>query len=314
MNLAVLDLGSNSFHLSVFASSDRAVLAPRRELRSAVQLGASLRDGHIDGAGFARGLLAIQTLLAELRRGDPVCPVVAVATSAIRDAVNGRGFCDEVERRHGIAVDVLSGRDEARLAFLGARLFAGPAGRLAVVDLGGGSLELASGPASDPDIADSQPLGVIRLRDLHVKPGGTLDVHACDRVAAAVRFAAAEGARAVWNRHPERLAFTSGTARALGTLADELGLRGAGSGELTANVLGRLVQVLAQFRPIDLPALGVDESRSDTIAIGAVVLHTMMELLGFERALVSPLALREGVALRELRRRTPRAEVHAAVT
>src|SRR6185503_18770599 len=146
MKLAVLDLGSNSFHLAVFASSDRAVLAPRRELRSAVQIGASLRDGHIDGAGFARGLMAVQTLVAELRRSEPSCPVVAVATSALREAVNGRAFCDEVERRHGIEVEVLSGRDEARLAFFGARLFAGPAGRLAVVDLGGGSLEVASGP------------------------------------------------------------------------------------------------------------------------------------------------------------------------
>ncbi len=314
MNLAVLDLGSNSFHLAVFTSSDRAVLAPRRELRSPVQLGASLRDGHIDGAGFARGLTAVQSLLRELSALHPGCPVVAVATSAIRDAVNGRAFCEEVERRHAIEVEVLSGRDEARLAFLGARLFVGTAGRLAVVDLGGGSLEVATGPGADPDLADSVPLGVIRLRDVHVRPGGTLDPQTRERVAAAVRFAAGEATRAVWNRHPERLAFTSGTARALGTLADELAMRDAGSGELTTEVLSRLVQVLSQFRPVDLPALGVDESRSDTIAIGAVVLHTMMELLGFDRALVSPLALREGVAVRELRRRDVRRQVHAAVT
>jgi exopolyphosphatase/guanosine-5'-triphosphate,3'-diphosphate pyrophosphatase len=314
MNLAVLDLGSNSFHLAVFTSSDRAVLAPRRELRNAVQLGASLRDGHIDGAGFARGLLAVESLLRDLAALHPGCAVVAVATSAIRDAVNGRAFCEEVERRHGIAIDILSGREEARMAFLGARLFAGPAGRLAVVDLGGGSLEVASGPGADPDLADSIPIGVLRLRDVHMRAGSSLDPATRERVAAAVRFAAAEAARAVWNRHPERLAFTSGTARALGTLADELGIRDAGSGELTRAVLARLVQVLSQFRPVDLPALGVDESRSDTIAIGAVVLHTMMELLGFERALVSPLALREGVAIRELRRSRPRPHVHAAVT
>src|SRR5262245_139619 len=171
MNLAVLDLGSNSFHLAVFTSSDRAVLAPRRELRNAVQLGASLRDGHIDAAGFARGLTAIEALLRELSALHPGCSVVAVATSAVRDAVNGRAFCQEIERRHGIVVDILSGREEARMAFLGARLFAGPVGRLAVVDLGGGSLELASGPGADPDLADSIPLGVLRLRDVHLRAG-----------------------------------------------------------------------------------------------------------------------------------------------
>jgi exopolyphosphatase/guanosine-5'-triphosphate,3'-diphosphate pyrophosphatase len=121
MNLAVLDLGSNSFHLAVFTSSDRALLAPRRELRSPIQLGASLRDGSIDGAGFARGLLAIESLLRELSSLHPGCQVVAVATSAIRDAVNGHSFCEEIERRHAIKVEILSGRDEARMAFLGAR-------------------------------------------------------------------------------------------------------------------------------------------------------------------------------------------------
>jgi exopolyphosphatase/guanosine-5'-triphosphate,3'-diphosphate pyrophosphatase len=314
MHVAVLDLGSNSFHLSVFASSDRAVLAPRRELRRAVRLAAALREGHIDGAGFARGLAAVDELLADLARLDPGCPVVAVATSAIRDAGNGSGFCAEIQRRHGIAVEVLSGPDEARLAFLGARLFAGPAGRLAVVDLGGGSLELASGEGPDADLAESLPLGVLRLRDIHVKPGSPLDPKTRERVAAAVRFAAGEATRAIWNRRPERLAFTSGTARALGALADELGLRSSASGDLTAELLARLIQILAQFLPVDLPALGVDESRSDTIAIGAVVLHTIMQQLGFEKAVVSPLALREGIAVRALHRRAAAPRVHAAVT
>lgn len=314
MHVAVLDLGSNSFHVSVFASSDRVILAPRRELRSPVRLATSLRDGHIDGAGFARGLAAVESLLAELARLDSPCPVVAVATSAIRDAVNGRAFCEEVERRHGIAVEILSGRDEARLAFMGARLFAGGRGRLAVVDLGGGSLEMASGPGAEPELVDSLPIGVLRLRDVHLADGRHLDAETRERVAATVRFAASEATRAIWNRHPERLVLTSGTARALGSLSDELGLRGEAGGDLTLEMLSRLVQILAQFRPVDLSALGVEESRSDTIAIGAVVLHTIMELVGFDRALVSPLALREGVAIRQLRRGETFPRVHAAVT
>lgn len=314
MHVAVLDLGSNSFHVAVFALSHGTVLAPRRELRRVVRMADALRDGHINGAGFARGLAAVESLLADLSHLDPACSVVAVATSAIREAVNGSAFCGELERQHGIAVEILSGPDEARLAFLGARLFAGPAGRLAVVDLGGGSLELASGPGAEADLVDSLPIGVLRLRDVHLAAGRHLDGETRERVAAAVRFAAGEATRSIWNRHPQRLALTSGTARALGSLADELGLRDAGCGELTLEVLSRLVHILAQFRPVDLPALGVEESRSDTIAIGAVVLHTIMELLGFAHAVVSPLALREGVAFRQLRRTATLPRVHAAVT
>jgi exopolyphosphatase/guanosine-5'-triphosphate,3'-diphosphate pyrophosphatase len=307
MRLAVLDLGSSSFHLAIFAASSDTVLAPRRELREPVRLATAIRDGHIDGAGFARALEAVERLLSAL---DSECPVVAVATSAIREARNGDAFCAEVQRRHGIAIDVLSGEAEARLTYLGARLFAGPGGRLAVVDLGGGSLEMATGPGPESDLAHSMPLGVLRLRDVHVRPERYLDPHTRERIAATVRFATAESARAIWNRRPDRLVFTSGTARALGALADELSLRDPGCGEIGADLLARLVQVLAQFRPVEL---GVDESRSDTIAIGAVVLHTIMEVLGFHRALISPLALREGVAIRALRLPAP-PRVHAAVT
>lgn len=300
MPLAVLDLGSNSFHLSVFAATGSRVVAPRREVREPVRLGASLEGGRIDGAGFARGLAAVARLVRVLELDEPGCRVVAVATSAIREADNGRAFADEVARRHGITVEILGGEEEARATFAGARAFAGPLGRLAVVDLGGGSLEIASGVADECDVAASLPLGVLRLRDVHVREEHYLDVQTRERVAATVRFAAEQAARAAWDRAPDRLLLTSGTARALGALARELGL--GGGDELTTGALERMVQVMAQFRPTDLPALGVEASRSDTIAIGAVVLHTMMQMLGFERAGISPFALREGVAARELRR------------
>ncbi|HUS65640.1 MAG TPA: hypothetical protein VMZ28_13915, partial [Kofleriaceae bacterium] len=148
MPLAVLDLGSNSFHLSVYAATGSRVVAPRREEREPVRLGASLEGGRIDGAGFARGLAAVARLVRVLELEEPGCRVVAVATSAIREAGNGRAFADEVARRHGVAVEILGGEEEARATFAGARAFAGAPGRLAVVDLGGGSLEIATGAAT----------------------------------------------------------------------------------------------------------------------------------------------------------------------
>src|SRR5262245_15630450 len=141
MRLGVLDLGSNSFHLTAFWRTSTA-LVPRQEGRRIVRLGAAIREGAIEVLAFSRGLDAMGELLGEL---EQPCPVVAVATSAIREARNGAAFCQAVARRYGIEVEVLSGEEEARLTYAGARVFAGPTGRLAVVDLGGGSLEMASG-------------------------------------------------------------------------------------------------------------------------------------------------------------------------
>lgn len=315
MRRTVLDLGSSSFHLAIFAGDPRS-LTWRRHIREPVRLLDSVRAGRIDAAGFARGLAAVDRLLRALDEAEPGCPVSAVATAAIREADNGGAFCDEIQRRSGIRVEVLGGDDEARLTFLGARGFAGPAGRLVVVDLGGGSLELASGAGPMCEETWSTPVGVLRLCAQFAAGGAGPDAAGCERIAAAVRFAVGPAARTCWDRRPDRLVLTSGTARSLAALAHELELEPRGSVELGAGALARMIQILRQFRPVDLPGLGVEPSRSDTIAVGAVVLHTVMELLGMPRALVSPFGLREGVVVRELARRSARGggEVHARVT
>lgn len=314
MQQAVLDLGSNTFHLVLYEGEDPV---PRRAWSETVRLGDAMVAGRITGAAFSRALGAVERLLGDLDGVSHGCPIATIATSALRAAENGDRFCQEIERRHGIAVEVLSGADEARLSYRGARGWLAGGGRLVVADLGGGSLELASGWGDSCDLAESLPIGVLGLRAAYVHPDRTLDPRARERIAATVRFTASDAARAIWDRRPDHLALTSGTARALGALADELGLRRAGSDEMGIETLRRLADVLSQFRPIELPALGVDEARSDTIAVGAVVLHTIMELLGFDTATISPSGLREGVALRQRDRPAPSVaepRVHSAVT
>ena len=321
MRLAVLDLGLDALHLEVFeAGVDGATpLAGVRSWAESVRLAAAFPDGpRLSDTSSMRGLASVERLLDDLARFDPTCPLVAVASAAMRTAVGGPAFCVEIERRHGASVDLLSCEREARLSYRGATSSVRTSGRLAVADLGATSLELAtgSGPGAS-DLVYSVPLGVLSLRDVYLDPLRGLDRAARERVAATVRFSAAEAARAVWDRRPERLIFTSGTALALATLADELGVRPPGCDELDLGQLARLADVLAQFRPIELPALGVEEARSDTIAVGAVVLHTLMELLGAESAMISRRGRREGAALRALAsdEQMPASErVHSAVT
>jgi len=319
MRLAVLDLGLGSFQLALFetGAGPGSPLLRRRSWSETVRLGAGMTGQRLGGAAFARGLEAVHRLLWDLAGFDRTCPVVVIATSALRAADNGPALCDEIRRTHGLAVELLSGEGEARLSYLGAELHLLVPGRLAVADLGGVSLELATGTDGECDLVYSLPLGTLSLRDVHVPPERALDRVARERVAATVRFGAADAARAIWDRRPDRLAFTSGTADALGALADELGLRRPGDDDISIAALTRLVDVLTQFRPIELPALGIEEARSDTVAVGAVVLHTLMELLGFDSAAISPSGRREGVAVRHLGRAgqlASDARVHTAVT
>lgn len=318
MRLAVLDLGLDAVHLVVVEASGHGPatrIFARRSWTETVRLGIPAPDQRLAPAAFARGLAAVDRLLGYLAAFDPACEVVAIASAALSAAANGTELCDEVEGRHGIAIDRLTGEQEARLSYLGARSCVTATDRLAVADLGGASLELATG-AGGCDLVFSVPLGVLNLRDVYLHPERGLDRAARERVAASVRFGAADAARAIWDRRPERLAFTSGTAQALAALADELELRPLGTDELELPVLARLADVLSQFRPIELPALGVDEARSDTIAVGAVVLHTLMELLGMGSAVISPRGRREGAALLHLRGgQIPEVHrVHVAVT
>jgi exopolyphosphatase / guanosine-5'-triphosphate,3'-diphosphate pyrophosphatase len=324
MRLAVLDLGLDSLHLVVFeahAGGTRSPLVGRRSWSETVHLAAGMHDARLSESALARGRAAVERLLGDLAAFDRACPLVAIASAALGSTDNGADFIDDLRWRHGLAVELLSPEAEARLSYLGARSYVGTTGRLAVADLGGGSLELATGAGPACDLVFSVPLGELGLRDLYLstwlRSEGGLDRAARERVAAMVRFAADDAARAVWDRRPDCLAFTSGTAHALGALADELGLRPPGVSALGLRSLARLADILAQFRPIELPALGVEEARSDTVALGAVVLHTMMELLGTTSAVISPCGRREGAALRHLLRGgtiSSDDRVHTAVT
>src|SRR5215470_12535171 len=119
MKLGVLDLGSNSFHLLV-ARVDGDEIVPLDKHKKMVRLGAgTLRRGRLDADAMTRGLAAIAEL-GERAREQGAHTIVAVATSALREAQNGREFIDRARAESGIDIEILSGDEEGRLIYRGA--------------------------------------------------------------------------------------------------------------------------------------------------------------------------------------------------
>ena len=234
--------------------------------------------------------------------------LLALVTSAIREASNGLEVLERIRERTGVELQVLSGEDEARLTFLAVRRWFGwSAGQLLVLDIGGGSLELAGGIDEDPDIALSLPLGAGRMtrRFLPGARGGgppdlgalaELDAHATELLAPAAERLRAAG-------KPDLVAATSKTFRTLarltGAAPSSAGLR-VGR-QLSATGLGQLIGFVSRIESSALAELpGVSPDRAHQVPAGAAVAAAAMRALDVPFVRICPWALREGVILRRL--------------
>jgi exopolyphosphatase / guanosine-5'-triphosphate,3'-diphosphate pyrophosphatase len=230
--------------------------------------------------------------------------VLAFATSAIREARNGESVLARVRADAGVDLQVLAGPDEARLTFLAARRWFGwSSGRLLVLDIGGGSLEVACGLDEEPDVATSLPLGAGRLtRDL--LPG---DPPSADVVRSARRMVRAEVAKVVRDvavgGAPDRVVGTSKTLRSLARIA---GAPAWSEGPYVPRTLGRAdvgawLAELSTMTAAERCALpGVSPRRGPQLLAGAMVADAVMDLLDVGQLHICPWALREGVILRWL--------------
>jgi len=303
MRLGVIDVGSNTVHLLVVDAHRGAHPLPatshKRELRLSEH---TTDDGSIspDGIGQLIGFVRESLTIAD----DQGCQdLLTFATSAIREAPNGDEVLAQVHDATDVKLEVLEGPDESRLTFLAVRRWFGwSAGRLLVIDIGGGSLELAAGIDEEPDVALSLPLGAGRLtRDLAGDPPGPADLKLLRKQ---VR---SDIARVIRELHkvgrPDRVVGTSKTIR---SLARVLGAAPRADGPrvervLERDALGELVPRLAGMTAAQRAELpGVSPSRARQLLAGAMVVHGAMELLDVDRLDLCPWALREGVILRRL--------------
>ncbi|MFK4227296.1 Ppx/GppA family phosphatase [Streptomyces sp. NPDC019890] len=304
MRLGVLDVGSNTVHLLVVDAHPGARPLPAHSYKAELRLAELLDDdGAIGPAGIERLVETIEGAVQAAE--DQGCEqVLPFATSAVREASNADTVLAKVKAEAGVDLQVLTGDEEARLTFLAARRWFGwSAGKLLVLDIGGGSLEIAYGIDEEPDKAVSLPLGAGRLTAamLPGDPPDPLDVRALRRhVRAEIARVVGEFTRL---GRPDHVVATSKTFRQLARIA---GAARSTEGlyvqrELSRRSLQEWVPKLAAMTGEQRTGLpGVSEGRARQLLAGALVAEGAMDLFGVQAAEICPWALREGVILRRL--------------
>lgn len=298
--IAVVDVGSNSLRLLCCEGLDAE--GPVGERRTTV---VGLRrdaapDGTLADASLARLEAAVAADAARVRAFAPA-RVVAGCTSATRDAPNGDRVVAMLERHMGASVRVLSGEDEAALAFAGAALAVPDGEPVMVVDVGGGSTELIRGAAGVPGASVSLPLGAVRHTDAHIRS---------DPPAPAELDAVRRDARA---RVREGLARIGGPARPVAVAGTATTLAAVDLGEydparvhghtLSRDRVGELVELLAGMtlgERREVP--GLEPARAGVIVAGAAILESVLAEAGAGLVTISERDILDGLALAALGR------------
>ena len=304
MRLGVLDVGSNTVHLLVVDAHQGGRPLPAFSHKAEIRLGENMDATNRLSDECAQQLHEFVRESLQIAEDKGVHKMLAFATSAVRDAANSDELLAQIEAETGVTIKVLPGQDEARLTFLAARRWFGwSAGRLLLLDIGGGSLEIATGHDEEPDNAVSLPLGAGRLtRDW--LPGDPPSADDLRKLRRHVRAEIATMAGTLLRDGPPNHAVaTSKTfrqlARAAGAAASSEGLyvkRMLKHTDVTA-LAERLPQLTVAERA-DLP--GVSAGRAHQLAAGAIVADAAMDLLSLPVLELCPWALREGVILRQL--------------
>lgn len=304
MRLGVLDVGSNTVHLLVVDARQGGRPIPAFSHKADLRLGDHLDADNRLTEQCERQLRDFVSESLRIAEDKGVHEMLAFATSAVRDAANGDELLARIQAETNVTIRVLPGPDEARLTFLAARRWFGwSSGRLLLLDIGGGSLEVAAGHDEEPDYAVSLPLGAGRLtRDW--LPGDPPSADDLRKLRRHVRAEIASLAGTLLRDGPPNHAVaTSKTFRQLARLA---GAAPSSEGPYVRRVLKhadvtaiteRIGQTTAAERA-EMP--GVSVGRARQLAAGAIVADAAMDLLGLPVLEVCPWALREGVILRRL--------------
>ena len=301
MRLAAIDIGTNSVHMIVVrVRPDFSFEIVDRE-KEMVRLGAGGLDGKkLTPEGMTAALQALSKF-ARLAESHQVDEILAVATSATREAENGGAFLRAIERRTGIRARIITGTEEARLIHLAAVYGVDTPKPAVVIDIGGGSVEITRGSGREIEFARSFKIGVIRLTEKFVDsdPISSRDER---KMVESIREQVDRYLEHIVEQGFDRVIGTSGTILSLGTVATALD-RDAVPQEVRnlrvpAKSLRRLRKTAVEMdleERMHLP--GLDPRRADLMVAGAILLDTLLKKLGAEEITLCDLALREGVLL-----------------
>ena len=300
MRLGVLDVGSNTVHLQVVDAAPGARPNPTINYKEEVRLSEYLsKDGFLSAEGIRLLREAIRRSLLEARKVETQ-ELLPFATSALREAKNGPDIISRINEDFEIDLQVLSGEDEAKITFLAARRWYGwSSGRLLMVDIGGGSLELAVGVNEVPDVALSLPLGASRLTKSHLE-GDPFTKKSIRELRDYVEANIAEILPTLLrHQDTDRAIATSKTLRTLARLTGDW-IDGNGK-KLRIDSLRKITPRLAEMTQEERSELpGVSSTRARQITAGALVAESVMRSLDIDELEICPWALREGIVLKWL--------------
>lgn len=302
MRLAAIDIGTNSLHMIIVrVRPDFSFEVVDRE-KDMVRLGAGGLDGRSLTPEAMHAALQVLAKFKRLAESHGVEEIVAVATSAVREAKNGGEFLRGIQHETGIRARVISGTEEARLIHLAASYGVGSANEvLSVIDIGGGSVEITRGRSGTLEQGQSFKLGVIRLTERFVKS---------DPIAPRDERKLARHVEAELGSYLDRLAAkgcgrvigTSGTALSLGAVA--LAQNGrppdapVRSQRVSAKGLRRVRKQLVEANLEQrLRVPGLEPRRADIAVAGAILLDTILKRLDATDLTLCDLSLREGLVL-----------------
>jgi exopolyphosphatase/guanosine-5'-triphosphate,3'-diphosphate pyrophosphatase len=302
LKIAAIDLGSNSLHMVIVEVGAKGAFRVVDREADMVRLGSgSLNSGRLSDLVMDRTLATLKAY-RRLAQSHKVEEVIAVATSAIREAENGDDFLDRMGRKTGIWTRAISGEEEARLDYLAALNSIHLDGaRALVIDIGGGSMQLALGRGKRVSLAASEKLGVLRMTERFVQsdPISSRDEK---RLRDHVRETIAAHVKRIKEFGPAVVVGTSGTILALGRLAyeAETGQKPESLHHLTISAEA-VKGIKEKLRRTDLRGRlkisGLDERRADIIVAGAIVLDELLSGIKVEKLVLSEWALREGILL-----------------
>ena len=290
--IAAVDLGSNSFRLQLGRVVDDQIY-PLDSLREPVRLAAGLTaDKYLDEAAQARAIECLKRF-GERLRGLPPGAVRAVGTNTLRVAKNAGEFVPQFEAALGFPIEVVAGREEARLIYLGVAhsLPPSPETRL-VVDIGGGSTEFIVGAGNQPHRLESLYMGCVSY-SMRFFGDGKLGKSAMKHAETAARIELETIKKQFSRKHWQQAVGSSGTARAIADIIEASGWSASG---ITRDGLDRLRQALLKAgdtAKLDLPGLKGD--RIPVLPGGFAIMSAIFAALDVEHLALATGALRQGI-------------------
>ena len=298
MRLGVLDVGSNTVHLQIVDTSPGARPNPTFNYKEELKLTQYISEYNlVSDEGIEKLRSSIKRAI-EQSASVQTQELLPFATSALREASNGEEIINSINKDFKIDLQVLSGEEEAKLTFLAARRWFGwSSGRLLVIDIGGGSLEMAVGVDESPEIATSLPLGAARLTKDFLKgdPYTDKSIRALrDHIENKLEQILPS---LVKHQDTDRAIATSKTLRTLARLSGDW-FDGSGK-NITVESVRKISAKLSEMDESTRAKLpGVSENRASQIVAGAFVAESVMRNLDIKELEICPWALREGVVLK----------------